>query len=253
MPHFKLIVAYDGAGFVGWQRQASGTSIQGLIEAALAAIDGREVDVAAAGRTDAGVHALGQVVSFTLQRAIDADTILRALNAHLPESIRVRAAQEAPPDFHARFSSARKTYRYRIWNGGVVDPFERGRVWQVPAPTLDVAAMARAAACFEGQHDFAAFQAVGGEAQTTVRTMTVARVDVEPRDRDALVTFTITGDGFLRHMVRIMAGTLVEVGRGRRDAASVEEALVCRARTSAGRTAPAEGLFLVGVEYEPSA
>jgi tRNA pseudouridine38-40 synthase len=253
MPHFKLTVAYDGAGFVGWQRQASGTSIQGLIEAALTAIDGRAVDVAAAGRTDAGVHALGQVVSFTLQRAIDADTILRALNAHLPESIRVRAAQEAPPDFHARFSSARKTYRYRIWNGGVVDPFERGRVWQVPAPMLDVAAMARAAACFEGQHDFAAFQAVGGQAQTTVRTMTVARVDVEPRDRDALVTFTITGDGFLRHMVRIMAGTLVDVGRGRRDAASAVEALVRRARSSAGRTAPAEGLFLVGVEYELSA
>ena len=250
MPHFKLIVAYDGTGFVGWQRQAEGASIQGLLEDALAELDGREVPVAGAGRTDAGVHARGQVASFTLARTIDGATIVRALNARLPGSVRVRDATEVSAEFHARFSATRKTYHYRIWNGEVVDPFERAFVWQVPSPRLDVAHMDHAAHAFTGTHDFAAFQTLGSEPDSTTRTITLSSVTGEERDGGTLIVFTITGEGFLRHMVRSMAGTLVEVGRGRRPASWVREVLASRSRSEAGRTAPAQGLVLVGVEYE---
>src|SRR4051794_26248004 len=160
MATFKITLAYDGTDYVGWQRQANGVSIQGLIEDALREIDGRHVPVAGAGRTDAGVHALGQVAGFTIARAIGPDTLVRALNAHLPPAIRVINAEEVPPEFHARFGARAKTYRYNLWNGEIMSPFERRRAWHVPGP-LDVKAMGTAARLIEGVHDFAAFQATG--------------------------------------------------------------------------------------------
>ena len=154
MPHFRLTVSYDGTAFVGWQRQADGVSIQALIEDAIVPLEGATVVVHGAGRTDAGVHALAQVASVTLTREVDAGTLARSVNARLPPAVRIVDASAMPPAFHARFSATAKTYRYRIWNTEVLDPFERDYVWHVTAP-LKVDAMAEAAACLEGRHDFA--------------------------------------------------------------------------------------------------
>jgi len=245
VPTFKLTVAYDGTGFVGWQRQASGASVQQALEHALAELAGGPVAVAGAGRTDAGVHALAQVASCAIDRPVDAATIVRAVNARLPAAIRLLAAEEAPPTFHARFGARAKTYQYRLWNGEVLDPFERSYAWHVPG-ALDLAAMAEAARCLEGRHDFAAFQAAGGAAHSTERE--VMRSEVA-RAAGSLVTYEVCGNGFLRHMVRAMVGSLVEIGRGRRSPAWLADVLAARDRTRAGPTAPAQGLFLVRVEY----
>jgi tRNA pseudouridine38-40 synthase len=243
--HFKLTLAYDGATFVGWQRQAAGVSIQGLLEDALARIDNGPVSVAGAGRTDAGVHALGQVASFALRREIDPETLRRALNAHLPPAIRVVDSAAADARFHARFDAKAKTYRYRIWNDEVLSPFERSFVWHFPSPRLDIQAMDTAARLLEGTHDFASFQGAGATTATTARTVWSSRVTGGP-----LITYEVCGSGFLKHMVRVMTGTLVDVGRGRRAPASIAAVLEGQSRACAGETAPASGLFLVGVSYE---
>lgn len=263
MPTFKLTIAYDGTGFVGWQRQAAGTSIQGLVEEALRELEGHDVAVTGASRTDAGVHALGQVAGVSLDRTIEAETLVRAVNARLPEAVRVLDAVEAPAGFHARFHARSKTYRYRLWSGEIMSPFERGHAWHVPAPPLDVEAMAAAAALLEGRRDFAAFQAAGTDTRTTEREVFSSRVraaaaepmalwpEGESRRTGALITYEIRGDGFLRHMVRTIVGTLVEVGRGSRAARWVSDVLASRDRGRAGPTAPPDGLFLVEVEYDP--
>ena len=251
MPTFKITLAYDGTDFVGWQRQANGVSIQALIEGALRELDGRDVTVTGAGRTDAGVHALGQVAAFTITRELGPDALVRALNAHLPPSIRVLGAEAAPPAFHPRFGARQKTYRYQMWNGDVMSPFERAYAWHVPGP-LDVEAMRAAARLLEGRHDFAAFQATGSSVATTEREVfeSVFRSShTAPRTSDALLCYEVTGSGFLRHMVRIIVGSLVEVGRGRRPAGWITGVLASRDRTGAGPTAPPQGLFLVRVEY----
>jgi tRNA pseudouridine38-40 synthase len=269
MPNFKIELAYDGAGFVGWQRQAGGVSIQGVLEDALHELDQRDVAVAGAGRTDAGVHALGQVAAFPLARALSADALVRALNAHLPAAIRVLSADEVPPDFHPRFGARAKTYRYRIWNGDVLSPFERGYAWHVPG-ALDVEAMAAAAGSLCGAHDFASFQASGASTSTTGRVVYASQVSRHAVDAGPaahgridgaalalptpgphpLVVYDVRGGGFLRHMVRIIVGTLVEIGRGRRPAAWMHDVLASRDRRMAGPTAPPGGLFLVSVDYE---
>lgn len=260
MPRFKLTLAYDGTAFVGWQRQAAGASIQGLLEDALARLEKAPVAVEGAGRTDAGVHALGQVASVTLARDVDAGTVRRALNAHLPPAIRVIDVTQADDRFHARFSSSSKIYRYRIWNADVVSPFERPFVWHLPAPRLDEAAMDAAARLLVGTHDFASFQGAGATTQTTERTLfssRVARHQLETSaawstatgEAGALVSYEVEGSGFLRHMVRSIVGTLIDVGRGRRTPASMVDVLSERSRSSAGDTAPASGLFLVRVSY----
>ncbi len=251
MTNLKLTIAYDGTGLVGWQRQAAGISVQQLLEEALLPLDPSGPAVTGAGRTDAGVHALGQVASVTLQREIAADAVVRAMNMRLPPAVRVLAAEQVRPGFHARFHAVAKTYRYRIWNAEVLSPFERPYAWHVPGPQLDVAAMSDAAARVTGTLDFAAFQGTGSDVETTVRTIfsstVTARADPVP---DGLITYEVRGDGFLRHMVRALAGTLVDVGRGRETPAWIDEVLASRARPFAGRTAPAAGLFLVSVEYE---
>jgi tRNA pseudouridine38-40 synthase len=244
MRHFKITVAYDGTEFVGWQRQASGTSIQGLLEDALRELDGRSVTVTGAGRTDAGVHALGQVAAFTLERSIEPDVVTRALNARLPDAVRVLSTAVAAADFHPRFDARAKTYRYRLCVAPVLSPFERHYAWHVGA--LDVDAMRVAARCVEGRHDFAAFQSAGTEVATTERTIAASRITSEDA---GLLAYEITGDGFLRHMVRSIVGTLVEIGRGRHPASWMDEVIASRDRGAAGPTAPAAGLFLMSVDY----
>ncbi len=251
MLHLKLTLAYDGTEFVGWQRQLTGPSIQGLLEDALVPLAGEPVVVAGAGRTDAGVHALGQVASITLPRDVAPDAVVRALNVRLPPSIRVLDATVVGPEFHARFSARAKTYRYRLWNGPVVSPFEHAFVWHIPGPGLDIDAMRDAAARLVGRHDFASFRSAGGDAETTVRTIHACRLLARTDPvRDPLITFEVHGDGFLRHMVRTLVGSLVEVGHRRRSPGWIDEVIGARERGRAGRTAPASGLFLVAVEYE---
>jgi tRNA pseudouridine38-40 synthase len=246
MPRYRLLVAYEGTEFVGWQRQAAGTSIQALLEDALSKFEEGPVTVLGAGRTDAGVHALGQVAACTLTRAFAPDVIVRALNVRLPPSVRVLRADEVADDFHPQFAAKSKTYRYRIWNADVLDPFERLFAWHVYGP-LDVDAMNEAARMLEGTHDFAAFQGTGSEVKTTERTVyesAIARSAIAN-----LITYEVTGNGFLRHMVRAIVGTLVEIGRGRRSPAWMRDVLESRNRSAAGATAPAAGLFLVRVDY----
>lgn len=241
----KLTLAYDGTRFVGWQRQAAGESIQGLLEEALARFEGAPVTVHGAGRTDAGVHARGQVASTRVTFTHDTGTLVRALNGQLPEDVRVIEVAEVASDFHARFSARSKTYQYEMRTTPVSDPFDRAYVWHLPE-SLDVDAMQEAAAALAGTHDFAAFQSTGTETSSTVRTM----------HRSALtrgagrLTYEITGDGFLRHMVRAVVGTLVEVGRGRRPAHTMADLVAGGTRADAGATAPAQGLVLVRVNYD---
>ena len=246
MRTLKLTVQYDGTEYVGWQRQDSGSSIQGSIEEALGRIEGGPVTVHGAGRTDAGVHALGQVASARISSALDDATLLRALNANLPPAIRIACAETVADDFHARFSAVAKTYEYRIWNGVAVPPFVRLYTWHVPQP-LDVDLLQRAADTLLGTHDFAAFQGSGSVVHTTVRT--IAAASWHARASDAPLVFEITGDGFLRRMVRSIVGTLVEIGLQRRPLEDVKRLLDDRDRSRAGRTAPATGLFLARVDY----
>jgi tRNA pseudouridine38-40 synthase len=245
MPSFRITLAYDGTDFVGWQRQAAGTSVQGVLEEAAGALDEREVTVTGAGRTDAGVHALGQVAAFTLQRVIAADAVLRAMNARLPETVRVLEVAEVPASFHPQFDACAKTYRYRMWNAASMSPFERRYAWHLPG-RLDLDAMRAAAALIAGEHDFAAFQGTGSDVATTVRTVFASAVH---NPQPALLEYEISGSGFLRHMVRAIVGSLVEVGRGRQPPDWLARVIASRDRGAAGQTAPASGLFLVGVDY----
>ena len=247
----KLTLAYDGTAYVGWQRQATGVSVQGLLESALAPFEGGPVPVVGAGRTDAGVHALGQVASFPLLHAIGPDALVRALNARLPADVRALGGEDAPPGFHARRDARHKTYRYRLLNGPVAGPLEARFAWHVPEP-LDIAALVDALRRVEGTHDFAAFQASGSSARTSVRRVLRATASLAPAADPGggeVVTIELTADGFLRHMVRNIVGTVVEVGRGRRAPACMEVVLAGRDRSAAGATAPPQGLCLVRVAY----
>jgi tRNA pseudouridine38-40 synthase len=245
MRTLKLTLAYDGTNYVGWQRQINGLSIQQVVEEALAPLVGdKPPTVAGAGRTDAGVHALGQVGSVHVDFDHPPSAVQRALNVRLPQDIRVLGVVEATPGFHAQFHSTGKTYRYRIATTAVLSPFERWFVWHAPGPR-NVAAMERAASHFVGRHDFASFQPAGSPVRDTERT--VERVSV--RDAGGEIVIDVEGDGFLRHMVRTMAGTLVEVGGGARDPDSIPEVLAARDRRAAGPTLPAAGLTLVSVRY----
>jgi tRNA pseudouridine38-40 synthase len=245
MRTIKLVVQYDGSDYVGWQRQGKGESVQGLIEQALAKIDGAPVTLHGAGRTDAGVHAVGQVASARIDSPLEDRRLARALNAHLPEAIRVTELTTVPDDFHARFSATAKTYEYRIWNGRTVPPFIRQYAWHIIEP-LNVPLMQEASRAIPGEHDFAAFRSARSLNHTTVREITSA--GWRPADAQTLV-FEIAGKGFLRYMVRSLVGTVVEIGRGQRPVEDMARLLAAPDRSQAGRTAPARGLFLMKVEY----
>jgi len=251
MRTLKLTLAYDGTNYVGWQRQENGLSIQQVLEDAfqpIAGRDGRGPTVVGAGRTDAGVHALAQVASVTADIDLAPSSVLRALNVRLPADVRVLGVEEARPGFHAQFHATGKAYRYRIATSAVLSPFDRWFVWHTSEPR-DVDAMRRAAAWLVGRHDFASFQARGASVADTVRC--VERLEIVEAGGELIVH--VAGDGFLRHMVRVMVGTLADVGAGLRDPASLTSILAARDRRAAGPTAPAAGLTLVGVRYDTSA
>jgi tRNA pseudouridine38-40 synthase len=246
MSTFRLVLEYDGSEFAGWQSQAQGErTVQATLAAALAEIAGTPVYVAGAGRTDAGVHAEGQVAAVTLETRLDAATLLRALNAHLPRDLAVVACAVARDGFDPRREAKGKLYRYDVWNGRVASPLRRRRFHYVQGP-LDLAAMQAAAAQLVGRHDFASFQAAGSAITETVRTL--HRLELAGQ-AGGEVTFLVAGDGFLRHMVRNLVGTLLEIGSGRRPAGSMPALLAAHDRTQAGPTAPARGLTLVRVDY----
>jgi len=248
MRNIKLVLAYDGTDFSGWQVQPSATTIQGTLAWAIGRVTGEKVLPQGSGRTDAGVHALGQVATFALESSIPAENLGKALNDILPASIRVLEAVEAPAQFHARKSARAKTYRYRMYRGAICPPFLARYVWHHPYP-LNEDAMKQAAAVLVGEHDFTSFAAVdperGEEEASNVREVFCSSWK---RDGEELI-FTIRGGGFLHHMVRNLVGTFVLVGKGTLRPLDMTRILAARNRSAAGATAPANGLYLVGVEY----
>ena len=247
MRNLKLILQYDGTNYVGWQRQGSGPSIQGQLEDALAPMAGGPVTVHGAGRTDAGVHALGQVATVSFEGTLDPLTLARALNAVLPVDVRVLSVEEIAPDFHARFSAIGKAYEYRIVNAPFVSPFLSRYIWHIGQP-LDLEAMRQASRHLVGVHDFAAFQGAGSVVRSSKRD--IRRLEwTDGGGYDLPLVMHIEADGFLRHMVRNIVGTLVDVGVGRWPASQMETILASRDHAQAGSTAPPTGLFLVRVDY----
>lgn len=246
MRTLKLTIAYDGTNYVGWQRQANGTSVQQLIEDVLAPFHpAREPPtVNGASRTDAGVHALGQVASVRVEFDHPVDALQRAMNVRLPGDVRVLAVEEAGDGFHARLDARGKTYRYRIATAPVVMPADRWFVWHLPE-RLDLEAMREAARHLVGAHDFRAFQATGSSVMDTRRV--IRRMALVPAGGELHLEFE--GDGFLRHMVRIVTGSLVDVGTRTRTPSWLAAALASGDRRLAGRTAPAAGLVLERVHY----
>jgi tRNA pseudouridine38-40 synthase len=247
--NIRLLLEYDGTRYHGWQRQADTATIQQTLEEALERLTGEKVALIGSGRTDAGVHALGQVANFRTNSAIPLTAFHKGLNSLLPRDIAVLSATEAEPSFHARKSARAKTYEYRILNRGNRSPLARHYAWWI-APPLDPAAMAMAAAILPGEHNFVAFRASGSDNQNPVRRVLAASWRDSP---GGWLTFTITATGFLRGMVRSLVGTMAEVGRGKAPATVLAELLESGARHLAGPTAPPQGLYLVEVFYEDEA
>ena len=245
MPRYKLVIEYDGAPFVGWQVQENGPSVQGALEAAVAAFCGEAASVRGAGRTDAGVHALGQVAHLDLAREWDADAVRDAINAHLrPHPIAVLSAEPIAAAFDARFSARKRHYLYRIINRRASLALERSRAWRIPRP-LDVQAMHAAAQLLVGQHDFTTFRAAECQAKSPIKTLD--RLDVERLGDE--VRIDASARSFLHHQVRSMVGSLALVGEGKWSAADLAHALEARDRAACGPVAPPDGLYLVRVEY----
>lgn len=247
MRHIRLVVEYDGTSLSGWQRQDNAPTVQQHLEEALAKLLTHEARVAGASRTDAGVHARGQVALFHTERPIPLHGIRRGLNSLLPDAIAIREATEVGEDFHPRFSATGKHYRYTLYRGENRSPRWRDRAWHHPE-ALDLEAMRAGASALCGEHDFSAFRAAGCSARTTVRR--IESILVSEGDSEDVLTIDVRGNAFLRNMVRIIAGTLVEVGTGRRTPAQLAEILASKDRTRAGLTAPAHGLELVEVRYD---
>ncbi len=248
MQRILLTVEYDGTAYVGWQRQVNGLAVQQVLEEALSAACGHGVTVTGSSRTDAGVHALCQMVHFDTGCTIPPDKYPFVLNNLLPPDIRVQRGQAVPPGFHARFLSSGKTYTYRMLNTRHGSALKRNTHWHVPVP-LRLAPMLASLESLPGTHDFAAFQAAGGTAKTTVRTLDFALL--EPRDGELI--FRVSGNAFLYNMVRIIAGTLVEIGLDKRGPDAFEKAFRTGSRLALGMTAPPHGLELTEVRYPPVA
>lgn len=250
MRNLKVTLSYDGADFSGWQVQPDASTIQGTLASAIGRITGEKVLPQGSGRTDAGVHALAQVMTFVTESSVPAENFAKALNDILPASVRVLEVVDAPPEFHARHSALAKTYRYRIYRGTICPPFLARYVWHFPYP-LDELAMGRAAALVVGEHDFTSFAAVDperGHAGETVSSVRSIFSSLWARTEEEL-TYTVRGSGFLHHMVRNLVGTFILVGKGTLKIEDVSRILESRNRAAAGATAPASGLYLVNVEY----
>jgi len=264
LPNWKVTLAYDGTDFSGWQVQPGERTIQGELQAALGRITGESPLPQGSGRTDAGVHALGQVASFALAAPIPAGNLLRALNRALPQAIRVVDAEGVAADFHARHSAVAKTYEYRVFREAICPP-ELARYVLACSWPLDLDEMDRAARLFEGEHDFLSFAATDPDLKTrglaldedvgavggrgAVRIVFSSGWERRTIEAGELLVYRVRGNGFLHHMVRNLVGTLIDVGRGRLKAEGVPGILAARARAAAGPTAPAQGLFLRSVEY----
>jgi tRNA pseudouridine38-40 synthase len=250
MRNLKLILAYDGSEFSGWQVQPDAETVQGTLASAIGRLTGEKVLPQGSGRTDAGVHALAQVATFTTESPIPPENLTKALNDILPAAIRVLEVAEVPSEFHARKSARAKTYRYRMYRGDICPPFLARYVWHYPYP-LDEDAMRRAAELVMGEHDFTSFAAVDpergneGRAACNIRHIWASGWE---RDVEEFV-YTVRGSGFLHHMVRNLVGTFLLVGKGTLAASDMTRILEARDRSAAGATAPASGLYLVGVEY----
>jgi tRNA pseudouridine38-40 synthase len=240
----KLTVAYDGTAYAGWQVQPTEPTVQAAVEAAWREITQEDIRVTAAGRTDAGVHALGQVVGLATESRLSNADLHRGLNAVLPEDVAVMAVKDAPENFHATHDAVAKTYCYHLHNGRTPDIFHRRYAWHYPQP-LDVEKMHTAGQALLGKHDFSSFESAGSERPDSVRTLT----SVDVNRADDRITVAVTGDGFLYNMVRAIVGTLVEVGKGARPVEWPAEVLAACDRRLAGQTAPPHGLFLVRVNY----
>ncbi|HOJ51528.1 MAG TPA: tRNA pseudouridine(38-40) synthase TruA [Syntrophales bacterium] len=245
MRNLKLTIEYDGTNYCGWQRQKNGISIQGVLEEKLRNIVREEVKVVGSGRTDAGVHALGQIAHVHLQTSLNVTNILRGVNSLLPVDIAVKGIEEVPMDFHARYDAVSKVYLYRICNQPTRLPLEYRYAWSV-FPVLDVAAMGEALSYIKGTHDFTSFSAVETKVKNKKRTILSANIFSRPR---GIIEVEIEADGFLRHMVRVIVGTLVEVGKGKMRPTDIQAIIQARDRAQAGPTAPPQGLFLKDVKY----
>ncbi len=250
MRNLKLILSYDGAEFLGWQVQPGAPTVQGTLASAIGRLTGEKVLPQGSGRTDAGVHALAQVVTFVTESSVPTENFLKALNDILPTSVRVLDAVEMPTSFHARHSAVAKTYRYRIYRNTICPPFLARYVWHYPYP-LDEQAMSRAAELVIGEKDFTSFAAVDaergreGDIVSNVRTIWSSRWE---RQEEELI-YTVRGSGFLHHMVRNLVGTFILVGKGTLQVEDITRIIEARKRSAAGATAAASGLYLVGVEY----
>ncbi len=242
--NIKLTVEYDGTNYHGWQTQPRGETIQSVLEKAVSTFLGTPTRITGAGRTDAGVHALGQVANFSSAREFDRHRIQRGLNALTPDDITIKAVEIVPDSFDARRDGRSRIYEYRLLNRPAPSPFYLTTAWHVHDP-LDTEAMRDAIRCLEGEHDFSSFRAAGCDAAHPVRKVYRTSLD----RRGDLLVFTVEATAFLRHMVRNVVGTFIEVGRGLRTSQSFTELLEARDRTKAGPTAPAHGLFLVEVKY----
>jgi tRNA pseudouridine38-40 synthase len=242
--NYRITLAYDGADYAGWQIQSNQSTIQSRLNEALKKLEGAPVTTHAAGRTDAGVHAEGQVVSFHLTRVWDGGNLVRAINGNLPRDIRALAAAAVADQFHARDDAQAKTYRYQIYTAHVMSPFLRRYAWHYPHP-LNLERIAEDARGLLGRHDFTAFTVAEVETKTRIRTVKDIRVEVEGH----LLKLFFTGDGFLRYQVRTMVSALTEANRGRLKAGSIGDLIASRDRALVGAPAPAKGLTLMKVEY----
>jgi len=245
MRNIKLLIEYDGTNYLGWQVQPKGPTIQGILEERLGLLTGEKIRLFGSGRTDSGVHAIGQVAHFKTESSMETHRMQRALNSLLPPDIMIQKMEEVEESFHARKHSKSKVYEYRILNRDLRSVFHRGYVWHIPQ-RLDFKEMGKATQYLTGEHDFSSFRSVGSPTRTTVRKVTRAEWK---RGRSGLVRFEIEANGFLKQMVRAIIGTLVEVGKGKMSAVEFRRILESKERSKAGPTAPAHGLFLKEVKY----
>lgn len=248
--NYKLLIQYDGTDFHGWQVQENDRTIQGELQRVIGTLEGHAVGVNGSGRTDAGVHAEGQVANVHLQKPFTPEKLRNAINGNLWRDIRIMKVEEVPDDFHARFSAIGKTYLYRVVNAPVMSPFWR-RYAAFESKPLDLAAMVEASRLFLGEHDWTAFSSAQSDSEDKVRNINELSIEStwDSRASANLIEFRVSANGFLRYMIRSIVGTLLDVGRGDKDSDTIQTAIVTGDRNLAGKTAPAQGLTLLKVEY----